>query len=132
MITGINHVGIVVKNIDETLDFLAKTCNAKETIRKEINEMGQISSIVQIGDSNFELMQSTNENSVPGRFLAKNGEGLHHISLLSDDITNDCELMKQNGVKIVSEAVLDGVKYVFTHPKTTMGMVCEITEKPAK
>ena len=85
MIKGINHVGIVVKNIDEVLSLLREAFGAEEIQRMEIPPMKQISSIVKIGEDCFELMEPTGPDGPAGSFLEAKGGGLHHVSLLCDD-----------------------------------------------
>ena len=94
MITGINHVGLVVKNIDETLHLLTSLFGAREIGRRAYPDLGQTSCLVAIGDSKYELMEPTGTEGVVPKFLAKYGEGFHHISLLSDNLNADCDIWK--------------------------------------
>ena len=89
MFKGINHIGIVVKDIDATLEFMEKAFGAREIRRMSIPEAGQISCMLAIGDDEFELMEPIGDSGVVGKFLASHGEGLHHISLKTDDLDND-------------------------------------------
>jgi len=82
MIKGINHVGVVVRNIDEVVGFLGETFGAEEITRVEFPELRQISAIVRIGDGCFELMEPTAPDGAVGKFLETKGGGLHHVSLL--------------------------------------------------
>jgi len=122
MITGINHVGLVVKNIDDTLKLLTALFGAKEIGRKAFPELGQTSCIVAIGDSKYELMEPIGTEGVVPKFLTKNGEGFHHISLLSSDIDADCANFEKNGARILTR----GDKMAFLHPRTTGGILYEI------
>jgi methylmalonyl-CoA/ethylmalonyl-CoA epimerase len=125
MITGINHVGLVVKNIDETLKMLTALFGAKEIGRKSFPELGQTSCLVTIGDSKYELMEPIGSEGVVPKFLEKNGEGFHHISLLSDDLAADCTNFEKNGARMLTR----GDKMAFLHPKTTGGILYEIAEE---
>jgi len=125
MITGINHIGLVVKNIDETLAVLSNLFGAREIGRKAFPEMGQTSCLIAIGESQFELMEPLGSEGVVPKFLAKNGEGFHHISLLSTDLNADCSELEKKGVKIVSK----GENVAFPHPKNTRGILYEIAEE---
>jgi methylmalonyl-CoA/ethylmalonyl-CoA epimerase len=124
MIKGINHIGLVVKNIDETLGLLSGLFGAREIGRKAFPEIGQTSCLVAIGDSKYELMEPLGSEGVVPKFLAKNGEGFHHISLESSDLDADCENLENHGAKIIARAG----KIAFTHPRTTGGIVYEIEE----
>ena len=123
MIRGINHIGIAVKNIDKTLAFLSKVMGAKELIRKSFPDMGQTSCMISIGNSRYELMEPLGKGGVIENFLNTRGEGFHHISLDSDDLDRDCAVFEENGVKFVMQA--KGA--AFTHPKTSGGILYEIT-----
>lgn len=129
MITGINHVGLVVKSIDETIELLSKFMNVEVLQRISLKAMGQTSCEVQFGDSKYELMEPLGENGVAADFLSKTGGGFHHISLKSDDFDADVECFKAAGVKIVGISELNGTRYAFTHPKTSGGILYEIAGK---
>ena len=77
-----------------------------------------------IGDSKYELMEPLGSEGVVPKFLAKNGEGFHHISLVSNDLDADCANLESHGAKIIGRSG----KTAFTHPKTTGGIVYEIEE----
>ena len=129
MIKGINHIGIAVKDIEETVAFLKRTIDVKVLEVVHFEEAGQISCLVQFGDSKYELMEPVGDGGVIGPFIEKRGEGFHHISLLSDDFDADVEHLKEEGVKIVSTSETGGMRYAFTHPKTTGGILYEIAGK---
>ncbi|OGO14810.1 MAG: hypothetical protein A2Z02_04290 [Chloroflexi bacterium RBG_16_48_7] len=124
MIKGINHIGMAVKSIDETLGLLSGIFGAKEIGRKAFPDIGQTSCLVVIGDSKYELMEPLGSEGIVPKFLAKNGEGFHHISLVSNDLDADCANLESHGVKIIARAGTTA----FTHPKTTGGIVYEIEE----
>ena len=129
MIKGINHVGVAVKSVEAATEFLEKTLGAKiiETVRFE--EAGQISCLVQFGDSKYELMEPIGHGGVIGPFIEKRGEGFHHISLLTDDFDAELKHLEECGVKIISTSETGGMRYAFTHPKTSGGILYEIAGK---
>lgn len=128
MFLGINHVGLVVKSIDETLDVL-KLFGAQEKGRKTIPERGQTSCMVQLGSGMFELMEPYGDTGVVPKFLAEHGQGIHHVSLLCDNITTEIGRLSENGVRILGTP--DNPDHVvFTHPKSTGGVLYELTDKP--
>ncbi|HHY13811.1 MAG TPA: hypothetical protein GX526_04130 [Thermoanaerobacterales bacterium] len=126
MITGISHIGIVVKDIEKTIEALSRIMNVKEIYRKAFPEMGQTSVIIKVGDrgDKFELMEPIGDKGVVPEFLEKYGEGLHHISLDSDNLEEDCALLEKQNIKIIGKA--KGI--AFTHPKTTGGVLYEIID----
>ena len=128
MIKGINHVGFVVKSIDDVLEFLARVYDAKEIDRQEFPELGQVSCLVQIGDGKFELMEPLGDVGVVPKFLKTHGEGLHHVSLLSDNLEEDCQRLENQGVEIIGRSYEGSFKTAFTHPRSSKGVIYEIAE----
>lgn len=126
MIQCVKHIGIAVNSIDETMERWARLYGAVEEKRSTFAEIGQTSALVRIGPSYFELMEPYGEKGVVSNYLAKHGPGLHHISLLSDALQDDISRLEQDGVKMIGK----DMPIVFTHPKTTDGIVLEITEMP--
>jgi len=129
MIKGINHVGIAVKNIDEMLGFLKEAYGAEEVSRTEFPQMKQVSSIVKIGDGYLELMEPTAPDGVVGKFIEAKGGGLHHISLLCDDLKRTCQTLEDQGVQIIGKIFEGPVKVAFVHPKSAKGLLWELAEK---
>ena len=130
MIKGLNHIGIVVKNIDETMRLFSRTFGAEEIGRKTFPDLGQTSALIRIGDFKIELMEPYGNEGVVPNFIRKRGEGLHHISLICDDIDAEDEHLAKNGVNVMGKAP-KGIKadrVMFTHPKQTGGIVFEIVE----
>lgn len=123
MIKRINHVGFVVESIDKTLGWLTAAFGAEEVERRSFPQLGQTSCIVRIGTSCYELMEPCGEGGVVSKFLAKRGEGFHHVSLLSDDLAADTAAVEQAGVQVVNK--LPGA--IFTDPRSSGGVLYEIT-----
>ena len=129
MIKGINHIGICVNSLDETLPFLKEMIGAEVLKTVRFPEAGQVSCEIQFGDSKYELMEPIGNDGVVGTFIEKHGAGFHHISLLSDDFDADVAHLESMGIKIISISESDGMRYAFTHPKTTGGVLYEIAGK---
>jgi methylmalonyl-CoA/ethylmalonyl-CoA epimerase len=130
MITGLNHIGIVVKDIDETMKLFSSLFGAVEIGRKTFAELGQTSALVSIGDFKIELMAPYGDKGVVPDFLSKRGEGIHHISVITDDIDAEDVHLSEKGIKVLGKAP-KGIKddrVMFTHPKQTNGIVFEIVE----
>ncbi len=131
MIKGINHLGIVVKNIDEVVDFLRETFGAQEISRIELPELKQISATVQIGDGYFEIMEPTAPDGAVGKFLESKGGGLHHVSLLCDDLVGTCENFEAQGLQVIGKMFDGPIKAAFLHPKSSKGILFELAEEPS-
>jgi methylmalonyl-CoA/ethylmalonyl-CoA epimerase len=131
MIKGINHVGIVVKSIDEMVSMLKEAFGAEEIQRMDVPMMKQISCIVRIGDDCFELMEPTGPDGPAGSFLESKGGGLHHISLLCDDVEVLSDKLEAQGLKIVSKVFEGPFRVAFLHPKSGKGVLYELTDTPS-
>ncbi len=129
MIKGINHLGIVVESIDEVVDFLKESFGAKELRRVPLPKLQQISAIIQVGKGCFELMEPTGPDGTAGKFLEKKGGGLHHISLLCDDVAEECNALEEKGLKIIGKMFDQPSKLAFIHPKSAKGILFELAEK---
>jgi methylmalonyl-CoA epimerase len=130
MIKGLNHIGIVVKNIDDTMRIFSRAFGAEELGRKTFADLGQTSALIRIGDFKIELMEPYGNKGVVPKFIRKHGEGLHHISIITDDIDTEDEHLSENGVNVIGKAP-KGIKadrVMFPHPKDTGGILFEIVE----
>lgn len=128
MFLGINHVGLVVRSIDDTMDVL-KIFGAVELSRKTIPERGQTSCMVRLGTGMFELMEPCGDVGVVPKYLAEHGQGIHHVSLLCDEIESEVEHLATKGIRILGTPD-NPDRVVFTHPKSTNGVLYELTDKP--
>ncbi len=129
MIKGINHLGIVVENIEEMITFLNESFEAEEIKRIEVPQMQQISSLVKIGNDCLELMEPTSPDGPAGRFLESKGGGLHHISILCDDLEETCVRLEKKGVQLMSKIINEDFRVAFIHPKSGKGILYEITDQ---
>ena len=128
MIKGFNHIGVVVKSIDETLAKMAPVFGAKEIARFPIPAAGQTSAMVQIGDQQLEMMEPLGDKGVVGKYLSEHGEGLHHISLKTDDFESDVAEFERNGYKVFGKTQMGGHNMAFVHPATANGVLYELAD----
>jgi methylmalonyl-CoA epimerase len=126
----IDHIGIAVKSLaaaKSVYEKLGLSVSAEETVEQE-----QVRVVmVPVGESRLELLEATAEDSTIAKFVAKRGEGLHHICLRVPDLPAAVELMKKDGVRLVSEEIKIGAgghKYVFVHPSSAGGVLLELVE----
>ncbi len=124
----LDHLGVAVRNIDAARNFyegLGMQVAHEETVEHEQVK----TAMLPVGESRIELLEATAEDSVIGRFVAKRGEGLHHIAVAVGDVDVMFEKMKTQGVKLASDAVRVGAgghRYFFVHPASTGGVLVEI------
>lgn len=126
----IDHLGIAVKSIAAARGFY-EALGLKIVHEEEVPEEQVRTAMIPVGESRIELLEATNEDSPVGRFLAKRGEGLHHIALHVDDISGTLELLKARGVRLISEDLQIGAGghlYFFIHPASAGGVLVEICQ----
>ena len=131
MVMKINHIGIVVKNIDEVVAFLKGAFGAEETSRHEYPELNHISALVQIGDSCLEIMEPSSPDGIISKFLETKGGGLHHISLLCKDVETLSKKLETQGLQVIGRTSEGPFKLAFLHPKTSKGILFELSERPS-
>lgn len=123
-----DHLGVAVRSIAAVRGFyesLGMKVEHEETV-----EFEQVrTAMLPLGESRIELLEAMAEDSVIGRFVAKRGEGLHHIAVRVDGVDAMFERMKGEGVRLASDAVrvgAEGHRYFFVHPASTGGVLVEI------
>jgi methylmalonyl-CoA epimerase len=86
---------------------------------------------VPVGESRLELLEATSENSAIAKFIAKRGEGLHHVSIRVPNLAGTVDRLKREGVRLVSDEIKVGAgghSYIFVHPSSTGGVLLELVE----
>ncbi len=126
----IDHLGIAVKSVAAAKIFyerLGLLVSGEETIAAEkVNLV-----MATVGESRLELLEPTSEDSTIAKFLAKRGEGLHHVALQVPDLAAVIARLKNDGVRLVSDEVKTGAgghRYVFVHPSSAGGVLLELVE----
>jgi methylmalonyl-CoA epimerase len=126
----IDHLGIAVKSLaaaKEIYEKLGLSVSPEETVEQEKVRLV----MVPVGESRLELLEPTSEDSTIARFLAKHGEGLHHVCMRVPDLAAAVEKLKRDGVRLVSEEIKVGAgghRYVFVHPSSAGGVLLELVE----
>ncbi len=126
----IDHLGIAVKSIASAKGFYEKLglpVSAEEVVPAEkVNLV-----MATVGESRLELLEPTSEDSTIAIFLAKRGEGLHHVALQVPDLISVVARLKNDGVRLVSDEIKIGAgghRYVFVHPSSAGGVLIELVE----
>jgi methylmalonyl-CoA epimerase len=127
---NIDHLGIAVKSLTAAkaiYEKLGLSISAEETIEQE-----QVRVVmVPLGESRIELLEATADDSTIARFIAKRGEGLHHVCLNVPDLPAAVARLKKDGIRLVSEEIKIGAgghQYVFVHPSSAGGVLLELVE----
>lgn len=126
----VDHIAIVVKNLEEALNRYEKIFGVKgEVIRRE--DMGIKFGVLDFGNFRIELMEPIDENSAISKFLEKRGEGLHHVALEVENLEEAMEEVKKGGGELVDDRPargLHGYKMCFIHPKSLNKVLIELVE----
>ena len=126
----IDHLGIAVKSVAAAKRFYEKlglTVSPEETVAHEKVRLV----MVPVGESRLELLEPTAEDSTIAKFIAKRGEGLHHVCLRVPDLAAAVDKLKKDGVRLVTEDIKQGAgghRYVFVHPVSAGGVLLELVE----
>src|SRR5246127_4129239 len=127
----IDHLGIAVKSLAAAKSIYEKlglSVSPEETVEHEQVRLVMI----PVGESRLELLEPTSESSTIAKFLAKRGEGLHHVCLKVPDLLAAVERLKKDGVRLVSEEIKTGAgghQYFFGHPASTGGVLLELVQE---
>jgi methylmalonyl-CoA epimerase len=135
MINGIDHVGIAVKSIDEASRFWVDILGFRLSRIEEVPEQKVRVAILQAGETTIELLEPTSPDSPVQRFLEKRGEGLHHLTLETDDLAGQLQKLKAANVGLIDEQPRVGAgdaKIAFLHPKSAHGVLVELCEAEGK
>lgn len=127
----LDHIGVAVDSIERARAFyegLGLSLRAVE----EVPEQKVKVAIFPVGESRIELLETLDPNGPVGKFLAKKGQGLHHIAVKVDDIRGTIEKLKARGAEMIDNEPrrgAEGCLIAFVHPKSTGGVLLELTEK---
>jgi len=127
-IKKINHVAIVVEDIEQSLDFWKDTLGIQMDHMENVPFQNVKVAFLSVGDSEIELVQPTSEDTGTAKFLKTRGPGMHHICLEVDDIDAMLADLRVKDVKLINETPieLEGRKMAFIHPKSSNGVLIEL------
>jgi len=129
-VNKINHVAIVVADIDQALSFWRDALGLELDHVEDVPSQKAMVAFLPVGDSEVELVKPTANDTGAARFLAERGGGMHHLCFEVDDILAKLEEMKSKGVRLINETPIElpGRKMAFIHPKSTGGVLVELYE----
>lgn len=128
----IEHIGIAVKNLEESNDLFSKLFGNPPYKTEEVVSEGVNTSFFMNGPNKIELLEATNEDSPIAKFIAKKGEGIHHIAFDVEDIVSEIERLKGEGFIVLNEVPKKGADnklVAFLHPKSTNGVLIELCQE---
>lgn len=126
----VNHVALVVNDMDETLDFYRKTFGVGSAEMEEVPDQGVRAAVVRIGGTLLELIEPTDPTSGVARYIERRGEGMHHICFEVDDLEGTLSRLNDADVQLVDKTPRKGLvgNIAFLHPRSTRGVLIELVD----
>ena len=131
MIKRIDHIAVVVEDIERALSLFRDTLGLELSHTETIPEQDVKIAFLPVGESEIELLEPLSADTSIAKFLAKRGEGMHHICLEVEDIDAALADLKEKGVRLINKTAVAGAhgRVAFIHPKSTHGVLIELLER---
>lgn len=131
-IPRIEHIGIAVKSIENSLPYYENVLGLKCYKIEEVADQKVKTAFLKVGETKIELLEATSPDSPVAKFIDKKGEGVHHIAwAVSDGVDNALKEAESKGVQLIDKQPrkgADGMNIAFLHPKSTLGVLTEFCE----
>jgi methylmalonyl-CoA epimerase len=127
----IDHIGVAVEDIDAAVELYSRSFQMREQHRETVEEQGVEAVLLEVGDGHVELIRPLSPDTGVGKFIAKNGPGLHHVAYATDDIESTLGAVRDAGLKLIDEEPRTGIRnsrVAFLHPRSTGGVLTELVE----
>jgi len=134
MLTLIDHVGVAVEDIDESLAIYRDALGMPLVHRETVAEQGVDAALLDVGDCHVELLQPLGPDTAVGKYLARRGPGLHHVAYRVENIEDTLQALSAAGMRLIDEQPRRGIRnsrVAFVHPGSTASVLTEIVQ-PAK
>ncbi|HHW91685.1 MAG TPA: methylmalonyl-CoA epimerase [Firmicutes bacterium] len=131
-VSKIDHIGIAVKNLEEAVKLYRDFLQLEVTGVEEVPDQRVKVAFIPVGDSEVELLEPTTADSPVEKFIAKRGEGIHHIAFRVDNLEKALEEAKAAGIRLIDESPrpgAGGARIAFLHPKSSGGVLLELCER---
>ena len=131
MFGRIDHIGVVVRDLDEAVELYGTRFRMPEAHRETVEAFDVEAVLLDVGDGHVELLRPLSTESSIGRFLERNGPGLHHVAYRTDDIDSALHAVREAGLRLIDEEPRRGIRdsrVAFLHPKSTGGVLTELVE----
>ena len=132
MVLKLDHIGIAVLNMEESLklytDLLGMKLHGTETVEEQKVKVA----FLPVGDTEVELLESTDPEGPVAKFIESRGQGIQHLAFKVDDIEKALEICKEKGIRLIDEKPrygAGGAKIAFLHPKSTNGVLIELCQR---
>jgi methylmalonyl-CoA/ethylmalonyl-CoA epimerase len=127
----IDHIGVAVKSLAEAIKVYEDAIGLQVSGYDQVDEQGVRVAMLNIGESRIELLEPTGPGTPIDKFMAKRGEGIHHIAVAVDDIEASLARLKAAGVRLLDESPRRGAhntRIAFIHPSSTHGVLLELVQ----
>lgn len=129
----IDHVGIAVRSLSDSIGFYREALGLEPSGAETIDDQGVTVAFLPVGDSRIELLEPVGEGTPVGRFIARRGEGLHHICYMVDDLRARLQHLRSCGVEALEgypRRGAEGRLVAFLRPKDAHGVLVELVQDP--
>jgi methylmalonyl-CoA epimerase len=127
----IDHIGVAVEDLDEAVALYSERFGMPVQHRETVEEQGVEAVLLGVGESHVELLRPLGADTAVGRFLARNGPGLHHVAYSTEDIDSALDDVRAAGLALIDERPRTGIRstrVAFLHPRSTGGVLTELVE----
>ncbi len=124
----IEHIGIAVANLEESISYYESVLGLECYAIEEVADQKVRTAFFKVGDTKIELLESTDPEGPIGKFIEKKGPGIHHLAFAMDNVAESLKHAKEQGVRLIDEQPrkgAEGLKIGFLHPKSTQGVLTE-------
>ena len=135
MVKRIEHLGIAVKNLEESLSVFEKLLGTKSYKEEAVASESVKTAFLKVGESKIELLEATDPGSSIAKYLEKNRQGFHHVAFEVDDIEKELERLKGEGFELIHQSPKDGAdnkRIAFLHPRSTSGLLVELCQEKSE
>jgi methylmalonyl-CoA/ethylmalonyl-CoA epimerase len=135
MLTQIDHVGIAVEDLDASVEHYRRTLGIDPVHRERVESQGVEEVLLAVGGSYVQLLGALGPDTPVGRFLARQGEGVHHVGYRVEDLARALVHLKAEGVRLIDEGPRPGSRgtsIAFVHPKGMGGVLVELVQEGPK
>ncbi len=134
MFTRIDHIGVAVKDLDAAIKLYERSFEMELVHRETVESQGVEAVLLDVGEGHVELLMPLSDDTPVGKFIAKKGEGIHHVAYSVEDIDAALVQAEANGLKMIDKEARTGIRgsrVAFIHPAATGSVLTEIVE-PSK
>jgi methylmalonyl-CoA/ethylmalonyl-CoA epimerase len=127
----IDHIGVAVEDVDAAIELYEGSFEMKLAHRETVESQGVEAVLLDVGDGHVELLAPLGPDTPVGKYMAKNGAGLHHVAYAVDDIDATLEKLAAAGLQLIDSEPRVGIRdsrVAFLHPRSTGGVLTEIVE----